>query len=72
MGNSNDTKPDGLAKSGVKESEDRSSEATSDKTVGDLEEAENVSSSGGSDEESPAPDGQFDDTRDKHDDAGPM
>ena len=72
MGNPSDTKPDEPGKARTKESEDRFSEATSDKTVSDLEEAEKVSSSRGSDEKTPVPDGQFDEKRNENDEAGPM
>jgi hypothetical protein len=48
------------------------SEATSDKTLNDIEETEKVSSTSNADDESsPAPDGQFDETAEK-DKAGPM
>ncbi|HEV7396733.1 MAG TPA: hypothetical protein VGN86_09520 [Pyrinomonadaceae bacterium] len=48
------------------------SEATSNKTLSDIEETEKDSSSSNpGDESSPAPDGQFDETMEK-DKAGPM
>lgn len=70
MENSNDSNPGVTA--GPKDRQDRLSEATSDKTVSDLEETETDSSSTdpGTDP-GPSPDGMLDEP-DELKDAGPM
>lgn len=70
MGNSNDINPGVTA--GPKDPEDRLSEATSDKTVSDLEETETDSSSTDTGlDPGPSPDGMLDEP-DEIKDAGPM
>lgn len=51
----------------------RPSEATSTKTLNDIEETQKDSGSGTNEQQpEPAPDGQFDERSDEGDDAGPM
>ena len=61
MGNAHETKPDGPDKTGAKSSGDRFSEATSDKTLSDLEETESETDSTNPDSRpGPSPDGSLD------------
>ena len=71
MGNSNDTKRV-AAPTGAKDLEDRLSEATSNKTLSDIEETEKDSSlENPKDDIGPSPDGLLDEP-DEIKDAGPM
>lgn len=68
----NDTKRDVAGTAGPKDSEDRLSEATSDKTLSDIEETEQDSSlENAKDDLGPSPDGLLDEP-DEIKDAGPM
>jgi hypothetical protein len=72
MGNSNDTKRDATGPAQAKDREDRLSEATSDKTLSDIEEIEeDPSLENPSDDIGPSPDGLLDEP-DEIKDAGPM
>lgn len=77
MGNSSETKSNGPEATKVKSLEDRLSEATSEKTLSDLEKTEKDASSTTKKWDSePSPDGQMDDDRDGRADGsdigGPM
>ena len=72
MGNSKDSEPDGLEKARAKALEDRASEATSGKTLSDIEELEQDSSlENPSEDPGPSPDGLLDEPGEIKD-AGPM
>ena len=72
MGNPNDTKPGKANPTGPKDLEDRLSEATSDKTLSDIEETETDSSSTDTAlDPGPSPDGMLDEP-DEIKAAGPM
>lgn len=66
MSNSSETKSDGPETAAANPSDDRSSEATSKKTLSDIEESENASGSANDDDASAlAPDGAFDESADQ-------
>ena len=72
MVNPNDCKPDTQSVNDKERLDERKSEATSDKTVSDLDETETVSSSGDAGlDPGPSPDGMLDEP-DEIKDAGPI